>query len=144
MTAILMPFIWTLVSRASDFIQLEAVGNQLGQRQADSVGALEEVKRGWVILRGIHPGAYGGYFLVAEVEMMVDDAFPAVHEEAHLAQAAAALHELPGVGPGLADARALEHEIRQTAAVVRLHGVQQGVQVGVCLLYTSPSPRDRG
>ena len=36
-----------------DFIQLEAVGNQLGQRQADAVGALEEVKGDRVILRGI-------------------------------------------------------------------------------------------
>ena len=63
--------------------------------------------------------------------MVVDDAFPAVHEKAHFTQAAAALHELPGVCPGLAYARALEDEIRQAAAVIFLHRVKEAVQVRV-------------
>lgn len=63
--------------------------------------------------------------------MVVDNAFPSIHEKAHFAQAAAALHELPGVGPGLAYARALKDEVRQAAAVVLFHGIQQFVQIRV-------------
>ena len=107
------------------------MGDQLGQRQADAVGSLQKVECGRVVLRGVHPGAYGGHLLVAEVVMVVDNAFPSIHEKAHFAQAAAALHELPGVGPGLAYARALKDEVRQAAAVVLFHGIQQFVQIRV-------------
>ena len=112
----------------ADLVERELVRNELFDGQAYADRALEEVESRGVVLRGVDPRAYQVDFLVADVEVVVDGRGAAVHEEADLAHAAAALDKFPGVFGRLGRARALEHEVRADSVGVGLHRLQELVE----------------
>ena len=73
------------------------VCDQIFHGQTDFLCAFEESESGGIILRGINPGSDQCDFLVADIEMVVDGTFAAVHEEADFAHTAAATDHFPGI-----------------------------------------------
>ena len=86
------------------------MGNEFFHGQTDTFGALEERERRGIILGRIDPGTDQSDFLVADIVVVVDGTFAAVHEETDFAHTAAATDHLPCVLCGSSHAGALDEE----------------------------------